>query len=108
MMMEHRYPVVLGKTSPVWCRPWAIKVTRFAPDDAAFGLVTKPYLGEGGFGEYVTVLEEVGIAALPTGVDPAAAGALGLAGTAAATPLPRWRRGGRDASGQRRDQVAWA
>lgn len=52
-----------------------------------FGVVTKPYLGDGGFGEYVTVLEEIGIAALPAGVEAAAAGALGLAGTAAVDSL---------------------
>lgn len=52
-----------------------------------FGVVTKPYLGDGGFGEYVTVLEEISIAALPAGVEVAAAGALGLAGTAAVDSL---------------------
>ncbi len=58
-------------------------MTRFASGDPVFGVVTKPFLGDGGFGEYVTVSEQIGIAALPDGVDVAAAGVLGLAGTAA-------------------------
>ncbi|MEU7871811.1 NADP-dependent oxidoreductase [Dactylosporangium sp. NPDC049140] len=86
-MMEHRYPVVLGKDFAGIVEAVGEGVTRFTPGDAVYGVVTKPHLGEGGFGEYVTVLEEIGITALPAGVDPAAAGALGLAGTAAADSL---------------------
>jgi NADPH:quinone reductase-like Zn-dependent oxidoreductase len=62
-------------------------VTRFAVGDKVFGVVTKAYLGDGGFGEYVTVPEAVGIATLPDGVDVTAAGAVGLAGTAAVDAL---------------------
>jgi NADPH:quinone reductase-like Zn-dependent oxidoreductase len=86
-MMEHRYPVVLGKDFAGTVEAVGDGVARFTVGDAVFGVVTKPYLGDGGFSEYVTVLEEVGLAALPGGVDPAAAGALGLAGTAAADSL---------------------
>jgi NADPH:quinone reductase-like Zn-dependent oxidoreductase len=50
-------------------------------------VVTKPFLGDGGFGEYVTVPEQIGIAKLPEGVDVTAAGGLGLAGTAAVDAL---------------------
>ena len=85
-MMEHRFPVVLGKDFAGTVDAIGPGVTGFVPGDPVFGVVTKPYLGEGGFGEYVTVLE-VGITALPEGVDPATAGALGLAGTAAADSL---------------------
>ena len=82
-MMEHRYPVVLGKDFAGTVAAVGDGVTRFAVGNAVFGVVTKPFLGDGGYGEYVTVAEQIGIAALPAGVDPAAAGALGLAGTAA-------------------------
>jgi NADPH:quinone reductase-like Zn-dependent oxidoreductase len=46
-------------------------------------VVTKPYLGDGSFGEYVTVPVAVGLARLPETVSFAEGAALGLAGTAA-------------------------
>jgi NADPH:quinone reductase-like Zn-dependent oxidoreductase len=58
-----------------------------SPGDRVFGVVTKPFLGDGGFGEYVSVPEEIGIAKLPEGVDVTAAGGVGLAGTAAVDAL---------------------
>jgi NADPH:quinone reductase-like Zn-dependent oxidoreductase len=82
-MMEHRFPVVLGKDFAGTVAAVGEGVTRFAVGDAVFGVVTKSYLGDGGFGEYVSVSEQVGIAALPPNLDLTAAGALGLAGTAA-------------------------
>ncbi|WP_250037630.1 NADP-dependent oxidoreductase [Paractinoplanes maris] len=86
-MMEHRYPVVLGKDFAGTVEAVGEGVTRFATGDTVFGVVTKAYLGDGGFGEYVTVPEAVGLAKLPDGADIAAAGALGLAGTAAVDAL---------------------
>jgi NADPH:quinone reductase-like Zn-dependent oxidoreductase len=86
-MMEHRFPVVLGKDFAGTVEAVGEGVTRFAGGDRVFGVVTKAYLGDGGFGEYVTVPEAVGIAKLPEGVDVAAAGAVGLAGTAAVDAL---------------------
>src|SRR3954463_16439568 len=86
-MMEHRYPVVLGKDFAGTVEAVGDGVTRFAVGDKVFGVVTKSYLGDGGFSQYVTVPEGVGIAKLREGVDVAAAGALGLAGTAAADAL---------------------
>src|SRR3954452_20236415 len=86
-MMEHRFPVVLGKDFAGTVEAVGEGVTRFAPGDKVFGVVTKAFLGDGGFGEYVTVPEEIGIAKLPEGVDVAAAGAAGLAGTAATDSL---------------------
>jgi len=62
-------------------------VSGFAVGDRVFGVVTKPYLGDGSFGEYVTVPAEIGIAKLPEGVDVTTAGAVGLAGTAAVDAL---------------------
>ncbi|GGK37402.1 NADPH:quinone reductase [Pilimelia terevasa] len=82
-MMEHRFPVVLGKDFAGTVAGVGRGVSRFSVGEAVFGVVTKPFLGDGGFAEYVTVPEAVGVAALPAGVAPAAAGAVGLAGTAA-------------------------
>ncbi len=87
-MMEHRYPLVLGKDFAGTVSAVGDGVTRFAVGDAVFGVVTKPFLGDGALGEYVTVSEQIGITAMPQGVDVvAAAGALGLAGTAALDAL---------------------
>jgi NADPH:quinone reductase-like Zn-dependent oxidoreductase len=86
-MMEHRYPVVLGKDFAGTVEAVGDGVTRFAVGDRVFGVVTKAYLGDGGFSQYVSVPEAVGIAKLPEGVEVTAAGALGLAGTAAADSL---------------------
>jgi NADPH:quinone reductase-like Zn-dependent oxidoreductase len=86
-MMEHRFPVVLGKDFAGVVESAGVAVTRFQAGDQVFGVVAKAFLGDGGFGEYVTVPEEVGIAKLPAGVDVAAAGAIGLAGTAAVDAL---------------------
>src|SRR3954447_5623099 len=86
-MMEHRFPVVLGKDFAGTVEAVGDAVTRLQPGEKVFGVVTKAYLGDGGFGEYVSVPEEIGIAKLPDGVDVTAAGAVGLAGTAAVDAL---------------------
>jgi len=82
-MMEHRFPVVLGKD-------FAGEVDAVGPDvegyqvgDRVFGVVMKDTLGDGSFGEYVTVSVAFGIAKLPEGIDFTEAAALGLAGAAA-------------------------
>jgi NADPH:quinone reductase len=51
--------------------------------DRVFGSVTKPYVGDGSFAEYVTVPTTVGLAPLPESISFTDAAALGLAGAAA-------------------------
>lgn len=83
-MMEHRFPVVLGKDFAGTVDAVGAGVTGYRVGDRVFGVVTKPYLGDGSFGEFVTASVAVGIAKLPDNVDFAEGAALGLAGTAAA------------------------
>jgi NADPH:quinone reductase-like Zn-dependent oxidoreductase len=82
-MMEHRFPVVLGKDFAGTIDAVGAGVTGYAPGDRVFGVVTKAHLGDGAFGEYVTVPVAVGLAHLPASVEFAEGAALGLAGTAA-------------------------
>ena len=92
-MIEHRFPVVLGRDFAGTVEAAGPGVTSRRPGQAVFGVVTKPALGDGAFGEYVTA-PVAGTARVPAGLDLAAAGALGLAGTAAlgavdaVAPLP--------------------
>lgn len=85
--MEHRFPVVVGKDFAGVVDALGEGVTDYAVGDRVFGVVTKEYLGDGSFGDYVTVPVAVGIAPLPEGISFADGGALGLAGTAALTSL---------------------
>ena len=81
--MEHRFPLVLGKDFAGEVDAIGPGVTGYAVGDRVFGTVTKPYLGDGSFAEYVTVSTAVGLAPLPEGVSFTDAAALGLAGAAA-------------------------
>ena len=82
-MMEHRFPVVLGKDFAGNVDAVGPGVSDYEVGDRVFGVVTKPYLGDGSFAEYVTVATAVGIAALPESIDFLTGAALGLAGSAA-------------------------
>jgi NADPH2:quinone reductase len=82
-MMEHRFPVVLGKDFAGTVDAVGPDVIDYQVGDRVFGVVTKPYLGDGSFAEYVTVPTSVGLAKLPDSIDFVEGAALGLAGTAA-------------------------
>jgi NADPH:quinone reductase-like Zn-dependent oxidoreductase len=82
-MMEHSFPLVLGKDFAGTITELGEGVTGYAVGEQVFGVVTKPALGTGSLGEYVTVPTAVGLARVPDGLTLAQAGALGLAGTAA-------------------------
>jgi NADPH2:quinone reductase len=82
-LMEHRFPVVLGKDFAGIVDAVGDGVTDYAVGDRVFGVVTKAHLGDGSFGEFVVVPADAGLAALPAQIDFARGAALGLAGTAA-------------------------
>lgn len=82
-MMEYRFPVVLGKDYAGVVDSIGEGVTKFAVGDRVFGVVTIPFLRDGGIGEYVVVNEKFGITKVPAEVDIRDAGALGLAGATA-------------------------
>jgi NADPH:quinone reductase-like Zn-dependent oxidoreductase len=81
--MEHRFPVVLGKDFAGVVDALGEGASRFSVGDEVFGVVMKPYVGDGGLGEYLVVGEQYGIARVPGGLSLQDAGALGLAGSAA-------------------------
>ncbi|WP_456845253.1 NADP-dependent oxidoreductase [Cellulomonas sp. P5_C6] len=82
-MMEHRFPVVLGKDFAGVVDAIGAGVEDYEVGERVFGVVTKTFLGDGSFGEYVTVPVAVGLAKLPGSVSFTDGAALGLAGTAA-------------------------
>ena len=82
-MMEHRFPVVLGKDFAGEIDAIGSGVDGYEVGDRVFGVVTKTHLGDGSFGEYVTVPTAVGLAKLPGSIEFAEAASLGLAGAAA-------------------------
>jgi NADPH2:quinone reductase len=81
--MEHRYPLVLGKDFAGTVDAVGPDTDGFAVGDRVFGTVTKEFLGDGSFAEYVTVPVQLGIAHLPESVSFVDGAALGLAGAAA-------------------------
>jgi NADPH:quinone reductase len=81
-MTVHHFPVVLGKDFAGTVEGTGPGVRSLRPGDAVLGVVMKAALGDGAFGEYVTAPEAY-TARIPAGLDLVAAGALGLAGTAA-------------------------
>jgi hypothetical protein len=86
-MMEHRFPVVLGKDYAGMVEAVGDGVTSVMPGDEVFGTLMRDYVGPGTFAEFVVVSEAIGLTRIPSGLDLSRAGALGLAGTAAHTSI---------------------
>lgn len=82
-VVEHRFPVVLGKDFAGIIDAVGTAVDGYAVGDKVFGVLTKPFIGDGSFAEYATVNPVAGLARIPEGVSFTDAAALGLAGTAA-------------------------
>ena len=81
-MMEHRFPVVLGKDFAGTVEATGPGVDDFNVGDRVFGVIMKPELCDGCLGELVATPAAFA-AKVPEGLDIATAGVLGLAGTAA-------------------------
>jgi len=81
-MMEHRFPVVLGKDFAGTVEAVGAGVDGFVEGDNVFGVLMKPELGDGCFAERIATPAAFA-AKVADGLDAATAGALGLAGTAA-------------------------
>ena len=92
-MMQHHFPVVLGKDFAGTVEAAGPGVQSLRPGDTVFGVVAKAALGDGAFGEYVTAPEAY-TARVPAGLDLAVAGVLGRRHRRA-----RRRRRGRPAAG---------
>jgi len=86
-MMEHRFPVVLGKDFAGTVDAVGPGVTGYAPGERVFGVVTKAYLGDGSFAEFVTVPVAMGLGKLPESLTFTQGAALGLAGSAAVSAI---------------------
>lgn len=83
-MLEYDFPVVLGKDFAGTIEAVGSGVTGFAVGDRVFGVVSDPSpLHTRSFAEYLAVPAEPNLTRIPEGVDFAAAGVLGLAGSAA-------------------------
>jgi NADPH:quinone reductase-like Zn-dependent oxidoreductase len=81
-LLEHQFPIVLGRDFAGTVEQVGPGVTDFSPGDAVFGVVTIQPLKTGGFAEYVSLPQE-NLAHVPAGLDLATAGVVGLAGAAA-------------------------
>ena len=82
-MIEHEFPFTVGKDFAGTVEAMGEGVTQYAVGDPVFGVVLGPVLHDGAFCEYLTVAENGSVAPIPVGLDPVAAGALGLAASTA-------------------------
>src|SRR5215213_237807 len=83
-MMEYRFPVVLGKDFAGTVEALGDGVSGFAAGEGVFGVVSDPSpLSSRSFAQYLAVPAGPNLTRVPEGLDFAAAGVLGLAGSAA-------------------------
>jgi len=86
-LMEHRFPLVLGKDYAGTITEVGEGVEGFAVGDRVFGVLMAPFLQAGTLARYAAVPTSYGLARIPEGLSFRDAGALGLAGTAALNSL---------------------
>jgi NADPH:quinone reductase-like Zn-dependent oxidoreductase len=84
-IIEHHFPVVLGRDFAGVVEEVGEGVVAFAPGSAVFGMVWPFPLSAGAYGEYVVVADGPHVARIPDGLDHQTAGVLTLAATAAST-----------------------
>jgi NADPH:quinone reductase-like Zn-dependent oxidoreductase len=88
-MLEHEFPVVLGRDYAGVVEAVGAAVTRYARGDDVFGFVphANPAVHDGSWAELITLPEDTSVARRPGGVDLAAAGAAPLAAITAITAI---------------------
>jgi NADPH2:quinone reductase len=84
-MVEHEYPVILGRDYAGVVEQAGAAVSRYHPGDEVYGFVlhANPNVHDGAWAELITLTEELSIAPAPDGIDLATAGAAPLAGITA-------------------------
>jgi NADPH2:quinone reductase len=84
-MLEHEFPIVLGRDYAGVVEGTGSAVTRYATGDEVYGFLplANPTVHDGSWTELITVPEDDSIARAPEGVDIASAGAAALAGITA-------------------------
>jgi NADPH:quinone reductase-like Zn-dependent oxidoreductase len=92
-MLEHEFPVVLGRDYAGVVEQVGAGVTRYARGDEVFGFVphANPAVHDGSWAELITLPEDMSVARRPGGVDRAAAGAAPLAAITAVTAIDALR-----------------
>ena len=95
-LMEHAFPVVLGRDFAGTVDQVGEGVTAYAVGDLVFGVVLTQPLHAGSFAEFVVIPEDHNVAPVPDGVDPSTAGVLGLAGASALACLDAVKLGPSD------------
>jgi NADPH:quinone reductase len=88
-MVEHEFPVTLGRDYSGVVEHVGADVTRYALGDEVYGFLmhANPTVRDGSWAELISVSEEVAIARRPAGVDIATAGAAPLAAITAMTAV---------------------
>jgi NADPH:quinone reductase-like Zn-dependent oxidoreductase len=88
-MLEHEFPLTLGRDYAGVVETVGAGVTRYAPGDEVYGYVphANPAVHDGSWTELIVVPEDNFVASKPGSVDMAAAGAAPLAGIAAVLAL---------------------
>src|SRR3954465_1969281 len=84
-MVEHEFPVILGRDYAGTVEQVGSDVTRYAVGDEVYGFLmhANPTVHDGSWAELIAVPEDMSIASAPQSVDTATAGAAPLSGITA-------------------------